>query len=43
MDEIMGELKAIREETSVLAYRSSNHEDRVTKLEEIHPHHSHST
>lgn len=41
MDEIMGELKAIREEMTILTYRSSDHEDRLEKLENIHPHSSH--
>lgn len=33
MDEIMGELKAIRENTTVLSGRVANHEDRIAKLE----------
>ena len=33
MDEVMGELKAIREEHSVSTYQLSNHEKRITKLE----------
>lgn len=34
MDEVMGELKAIREEKDMLTYRVSDHEDRIVKLEE---------
>lgn len=34
----MGELKTIREEITVLGGRSSDHEDRIEKLEKIHPH-----
>ena len=34
MDEVMGELKVIREETSVLSHQVSNHEDRITKVEQ---------
>lgn len=33
MDEIMGELKTIRENTSVLSNRASNHEERIAKIE----------
>ena len=33
MDEIMGELKAIREELPVQSHRLSNHEDRLQKIE----------
>lgn len=39
MDEVMGELKAIREENAILNGRTSDHEERITKLEELHPHH----
>ena len=37
MDEVMGELKDIREEVALVSRRSSDHEDRITSLEEIHP------
>lgn len=37
MDEVMGELKDARDEQTMLAGHSSDHEDRLTKLEEIHP------
>jgi hypothetical protein len=37
MDEIMGELRAIREEQAVMSDRLSGHENRITKLEEAHP------
>lgn len=33
MDEIMGELKTIRESTDALTHRASNHDDRITKIE----------
>jgi hypothetical protein len=34
MDEVMGELKAIREEQPLQSNRLSNHEDRLEKIEE---------
>ena len=34
MDEVMGELKAIREEQPLQSHRLSNHEDRITVIEE---------
>ena len=34
MDEVMGELKTIREEQTVQSHRLSNHEDRITTLED---------
>ena len=34
MDEVMGELKAVREEQTVLSHRVSNHEDRMHKIED---------
>jgi hypothetical protein len=33
MDKLMGELKAVREEVSVLAHQVSEHDDRIDKLE----------
>jgi hypothetical protein len=33
IDKVMGELKAIREEVSVLAHQVSEHDDRIDKLE----------
>jgi predicted nuclease with TOPRIM domain len=33
MDEVMGELKAIREETTVINHRHKNHEDRIERIE----------
>ena len=33
MDEVMGELKTIREEQPLLSHRVSNHEDRIEKIE----------
>ncbi len=37
MDEVMGELKTIREEQEIISYTVSNHENRLQNLEEIHP------
>ena len=34
MDEVMGELKAIREEQTVQSHQLSGHADRITKLED---------
>ena len=33
MDEVMGELKPIREEQAVQSHQLSNHEDRIEKIE----------
>lgn len=33
MDEVMRELKIIKEETTVLSHQVSNHDDRITKVE----------
>jgi hypothetical protein len=33
MDEVMGELKTIREEQTLLSHRISDHEDRIEKIE----------
>jgi predicted nuclease with TOPRIM domain len=41
MDRIMGELKDIREELTVLSGHSSEHSDRIETLEKIHPNYSH--
>ena len=41
MDELMGELKAIREKQTLITHRSANHEDRLEKLEAIHPSYQH--
>lgn len=35
MDEVMGELKTVREEQTVLSHQVSNHENRLRTLEEI--------
>jgi len=35
MDEVMGELKTIREEQTVQSHQLSNHEDRIATLEEV--------
>lgn len=37
MDDLMGEVKTIREEVTLVAYRSSDHTDRIEALEKIHP------
>ena len=37
MDEIVGELKTIREEQKLIAYRSSEHKEQLEKLAKIHP------
>lgn len=37
MDEVMGELQAMREELTIVNHRTSGHDDRITSLEEIHP------
>jgi hypothetical protein len=34
MDEVMGELKAIREDRTIASHQLANHEDRITTLEE---------
>ena len=41
MDEIMGELKTVREEQSFLSQHSTDHTDDIQKLKNIHPHNSH--
>jgi len=33
MDEVMGELKTIREEQALISHRVTDHEDRITDLE----------
>lgn len=43
MDEIIGELKNMRETYELAAPKISNHEDRITSLEDIHPHDQHPT
>lgn len=42
MDEVMGELKAIREEQAAMFHRLSDREDRISGLEDIHPGGAHS-
>jgi len=37
MDEMMGELKAMREEDEVQAAKLSDHEDRISALEKVCP------
>jgi len=37
MDEVMGELKTIREQQEIITGKTSDHEDRITKLEDLHP------
>lgn len=36
MDEVMGELSTIRDEQTILGHQVSDHEERLTSLEEIH-------
>ena len=43
MDEVMGELKAIREEVTVFSKYSKDHEDRIKDLEVLHPEGGHAT
>jgi len=40
-DQIMGELKSIREELEMLGYRVSQHSDQISALESLHPHGKH--
>lgn len=42
MNQIIGELKAIRESQDILTGKSSDHEERLEGLEEIHPQSTHS-
>ncbi len=37
MDEVVGELETMRQEGTVGSHQISDHEDRIEKLEEIHP------
>lgn len=41
MDEVMGELKDIREEQTMLSYRVSVHSDEISALQDIHPNNLH--
>jgi predicted nuclease with TOPRIM domain len=41
MDEIMGELKTIREEMTMLSGRTYDNTDRLDQLEKIHPDYTH--
>jgi len=34
MDEVVGELKAVREELPIISHQLSNHDDRIEKIEE---------
>ncbi len=43
MDEVVGELKTIREEQTILTHKTSGHEDRIVSLEKIHPNGKHAT
>lgn len=43
MDEMMGELKTVREEHAMLSQHSSDHSDAIEALQKIHPHNSHPT
>lgn len=37
IDQIMKELRAIRDEHAIESYRVKNHEERIASLEKIHP------
>ena len=37
MDKLMGELKTIREQQEIITGKTSDHEDRIIKLEDFHP------
>lgn len=41
MDEVMGELQAMREENMVLSHHSSQHTDDIDKLKSLHPNFAH--
>lgn len=41
MDEVMGELKTMREELAITNHHLKGHEDRIKKLETIHPDNRH--
>lgn len=41
IDPVLGELKAMREEVTVLAFHSAEHHDRLEKLEDLHPGYTH--
>lgn len=41
MDELMGELKTVREEHAMLSSRTYSNTDSIEKLQKIHPHNSH--
>lgn len=41
MDEVMGELKTVREEQAMLFQHSRDHSDQIEKLQNIHPFNSH--
>lgn len=40
-DEVVGEIRAMREEFTLIVPRISDHEDRITAFEEIHPQGTH--
>jgi len=37
MSDVMGELKAIREQQEIITGKTSDHEDRLVALEQLHP------
>lgn len=41
MDELMGEIKVVREEISILSQHSRDHSDEIENLKKIHPNNSH--
>lgn len=42
IDDVMRQLNAIRESLSILVPKATDHEERITSLEEIHPSGQHS-
>jgi hypothetical protein len=40
-DELMGELKAMREEVTVLSHHVSTHSDQIDALQSLHPNNTH--
>lgn len=37
VDKVMGELKTIREQQEIITGKTSDHEERLEKLEKLHP------
>lgn len=43
MDEVVGQLQKIEQELTVVTYQTKGHDDRIVKLEKIHPNGQHLT